>query len=255
MNFSERLRKSRKEKGFSQEELADRIGISRQAVSKWESGQSNPDTNNLIMLSELYGISLDVLLKGDQEKVEEITKVINRRFHYEYKSKRKVFGIPLVHINIGLGIYEAKGIIAMGNISRGLISLGIVSLGMLSFGVVAIGLISIASIAIGILGALGGIAIGTIAIGGVAMGVITLGGLSIGMYSVGGCSIASEIAIGNYARGHIAIGSSANGVRTIIDTSSNGNFANITAAQIENLIKEEYPKLWDPIVHFMTMFL
>lgn len=254
VNFSERLRRLRKEKGFSQEELGDRIGISRQAVSKWESGQSYPDTNNLIMLSELYGISLDILLKGNQEKVEEVAKGINRRFHYEYKSKRKFLGIPLVHINIGLGIYAAKGIIAIGNISKGLISLGIVSIGVLSFGVLALGMISIASIALGILVALGGIAIGTIAIGGLAMGVITLGGLSIGMYSLGGCSIASKIAIGDYASGHIAIGRTVKGVRTIIDTSPNGNFANITAAQIENLIKEEYPKLWNPIIHFMTMF-
>ncbi|PRR82107.1 helix-turn-helix domain-containing protein [Clostridium vincentii] len=256
MNFSERLRKLRKEKGFSQEELAGRLGISRQAVSKWESGQSNPDTNNLIMLSEVYGISLDFLLKENDEKVERADEIkeTNRRLHYEYESKRKAFGIPLVHINIGLGFYTARGIIAIGNISKGLISLGIVSLGVLSFGVLALGLISIASIALGILLALGGIAIGTIAIGGVAIGVVTIGGLSIGMYSVGGCSIASDIAIGNYARGHIAIGSTAKGVRTIIDTSANGNFANVTAVQVEKLINEEYPKLWEPIKDLMTMF-
>lgn len=256
MNFSERLRKLRKGKGFSQEELADRLGISRQAVSKWESGQSNPDTNNLIMLSEVYGISLDFLLKENEEKAEVVdgTKEINRRPHYEYKSKRRVFGIPLVHINIGVGIYTARGIIAIGNISKGLISLGIVSLGVLSCGVLSLGLVSIASIALGILVALGGIAIGSIAIGGVAIGVVTIGGLSIGMYSVGGCSIASEIAIGNYASGHIAIGSTAKGVKTIIDTSSNGNFADITAVQVEKLINEECPNLWKPIKDFMTMF-
>lgn len=253
VNFSERLRFLRKEKGFSQEELADKIGISRQAISKWESGQSNPDTNNLITLSELYGISLDILLKGNQEKAEEKIKEIDKRVHYEYKSKREIFGIPLVHVNIGVGLYTAKGIIAIGNISKGVISLGVVSLGMFSFGALALGLISIASISLGVL-ALGGIAIGIIALGGVAIGVVSLGGLSIGMYSIGGCSIASEIAIGDYANGHIAIGSTAKGVRTIIDTSSNGNFANITTGQVEHLINEEYPNLWGPIKNLMTMF-
>jgi transcriptional regulator with XRE-family HTH domain len=252
VSFSERLRKLRKEKGFSQEELADRIGISRQAVSKWESGQSNPDTNNLIILSELYGISLDVLLKGNEEKEEEITSGINRKFHYEYKSMRRVFGFPLVHINIGLGLYKAKGVIAIGNISKGLISLGIVSLGVISFGVLSLGLMSLASIALGLV-ALGGIAIGILAIGGVAIGIVSIGGLSIGMYSIGGCSIATEIAIGDYARGNIAIGSTAKGARTIIDTSINSDFANITSEQVEKLINEEYPNLWEPIKDLLAM--
>lgn len=57
-----RLAELRREKGLSQEELAERLNVSRQAVSKWERGESSPDTDNLIALAQLYGISLDVLL-------------------------------------------------------------------------------------------------------------------------------------------------------------------------------------------------
>ena len=62
-----RLYELRKEHGMSQEELADKIGVSRQAISKWERAESSPDTDNLIALAKLYDISLDQLL--DKEKV------------------------------------------------------------------------------------------------------------------------------------------------------------------------------------------
>ena len=52
----------RREQGWSQEELAIRLGVSRQAVSKWERAEASPDTDNLIALARLYGISLDQLL-------------------------------------------------------------------------------------------------------------------------------------------------------------------------------------------------
>lgn len=57
-----RLYELRKQKGYSQEELADKLGISRQAVSKWERAEASPDTDNLILLAKLYGVSLDELL-------------------------------------------------------------------------------------------------------------------------------------------------------------------------------------------------
>ena len=52
----------RKKHGLSQEELADKLGVSRQAVSKWERSEASPDTDNLIELAKLYDISLDELL-------------------------------------------------------------------------------------------------------------------------------------------------------------------------------------------------
>ncbi|XMB71867.1 helix-turn-helix domain-containing protein [Mycoplasmatota bacterium WC30] len=61
--FSEKLRELRKEQGLSQEDLANKLDISRQSVSKWELGVSMPDLDNVIKLSELFDISTDYLLK------------------------------------------------------------------------------------------------------------------------------------------------------------------------------------------------
>jgi len=63
--IADRLTECRKKAGYSQEELADAIGVSRQAVSKWERCESSPDTDNLIQLARLYHISLDELVNGD----------------------------------------------------------------------------------------------------------------------------------------------------------------------------------------------
>ena len=62
MTFGEKLQALRKAQGLSQEELAQRINVSRQALSKWESGASVPDTENVIALSRLFGVSTDYLL-------------------------------------------------------------------------------------------------------------------------------------------------------------------------------------------------
>ena len=62
IQIADRLVALRREQGWSQEELALRLGVSRQAVSKWERAEASPDTDNLIALARLYGISLDQLL-------------------------------------------------------------------------------------------------------------------------------------------------------------------------------------------------
>ena len=87
IEIADRLIKLRKKNGYSQEELADKLGLSRQAVSKWERAEASPDTDNLICLAKLYGVSLDELLSTDEdidtivkeqvkadEKVDEETK-------------------------------------------------------------------------------------------------------------------------------------------------------------------------------------
>ena len=61
MTFAQVLTRLRREKGLSQEQLADLMDISRQAVSKWEAGQSMPDLARLVALAELFGVSLDAL--------------------------------------------------------------------------------------------------------------------------------------------------------------------------------------------------
>ena len=64
MNMADRIQYLRKTKGLSQEELADKIGVSRQAVSKWESEQSTPDIEKIIMMSEIFEVTTDYILKG-----------------------------------------------------------------------------------------------------------------------------------------------------------------------------------------------
>lgn len=69
IEIANRLVALRKENGLSQEELASKIGISRQAVSKWERAEASPDTDNLILLARLYHISLDALLATDDDVI------------------------------------------------------------------------------------------------------------------------------------------------------------------------------------------
>lgn len=68
--MAKRFAQLRKQAGLSQEELAEKLGISRQAVSKWERAESSPDTDNLIALSRIYGISLDELVRTDSVDTE-----------------------------------------------------------------------------------------------------------------------------------------------------------------------------------------
>ena len=64
LKTANRLQQLRKENGYSQDALAEKLGLSRQAISKWERGESSPDTDNLIALAELYHMTLDLLI-GD----------------------------------------------------------------------------------------------------------------------------------------------------------------------------------------------
>ncbi|MDH6430444.1 transcriptional regulator with XRE-family HTH domain [Paenibacillus sp. PastH-3] len=63
MSFSEKLLQLRKEKGYSQEMLAEKLCTTRQAVSKWENGQGFPETEKLLMIGNLFEVSIDYLLK------------------------------------------------------------------------------------------------------------------------------------------------------------------------------------------------
>lgn len=71
MKLDEKLVRLRKEKGLTQLELAEAVKVSRQAVSKWESGGGMPSTENLMGLSELYGVSVDYLLNKEDRDPED----------------------------------------------------------------------------------------------------------------------------------------------------------------------------------------
>lgn len=72
MGFDNNLKKLRKEKNISQEQLAKKLNISRQAISKWESGKAYPDIDNLILLRNIFDISLDELIM--EEEVRDVEK-------------------------------------------------------------------------------------------------------------------------------------------------------------------------------------
>lgn len=74
MNIGDRIHSLRKSKGISQEELADKIGVSRQAVSKWESEQNTPDIEKVILLSDYFETTTDYLLKGTEPVKETGSK-------------------------------------------------------------------------------------------------------------------------------------------------------------------------------------
>ena len=69
-----RLYELRKKQGLSQEELAEKLGVSRQAVSKWERSEASPDTDNLIALAKIYDLTLDELIYGEKKEKNTITE-------------------------------------------------------------------------------------------------------------------------------------------------------------------------------------
>ena len=76
MNVGERIKKCRMDAGLSQEKLAEKLGVSRQAVTKWETGQSMPSTSNLFQLAEIFGTTVDFLTKKEITPTPQRERVI-----------------------------------------------------------------------------------------------------------------------------------------------------------------------------------
>lgn len=211
MDFSRRLYELRKASGLSQEGLADLLGVTRQAVQKWEAGTSRPDMDNLIALARYFNVSLDYLVTGQKPPVQESTTTVIHHYRvpwfYEYKSTRTLFGLPLVHIRLGgRGISVARGIFAVGNIAIGVFTLGGISLGALSLGGFSLGLLlALGGMAVGGV-AIGGCAVGLLALGGGAIGLLAGGGGAFGVYAAGGGAVGTQIAVGGSAVAPLAIG-------------------------------------------------
>ena len=249
MTFSEKIMGLRKARGLSQEELGYRLDVTRQTVSKWETGQTTPEMEKLIALSALFGVSIDELVGNGAEAKTEPLVVYPRAFHYEYKSERTLFGLPLVHVNVGMGLRRAKGIIAVGTIAQGVIAVGALSVGVISIGALCLGLLAFGAAGIGLLLAVGGLAVGSIAAGGIAVGLLAFGGLAFGVYALGGFACALRIAMGGFAQGHIAIGDAARGgfawekITQLTQTDY---------AKIRSTILEEYPHIWRWLLRIFT---
>lgn len=105
IEIANRLVNLRKSNHLSQEALAEKLGISRQAVSKWERAEASPDTDNLILLARLYHVSLDELLRTDEEI--PIGEENNTECDTEYPEEE---GIPEEKFFDGEGVSEEKNI-------------------------------------------------------------------------------------------------------------------------------------------------
>lgn len=93
MEIANQIKKYRNEKGYSQEELSERIFVSRQTISSWENGKSYPDIKSLLILSDIFNVSLENLVKGDVEKMKEIVKETDVK---KSKENSNIFFIFLV---------------------------------------------------------------------------------------------------------------------------------------------------------------
>ena len=95
MRFEEKIVELRKQKNLSQEELAEQLGVSRQAVSRWELGQTLPDIPNLLQLCELFRVSADYLVRGEEQAVTKsdqsaktLAKLSREREKSRYQARR-----------------------------------------------------------------------------------------------------------------------------------------------------------------------
>ncbi|MFC5732312.1 helix-turn-helix domain-containing protein [Cytobacillus gottheilii] len=105
MVFGEKLKMERKNKGWSQEELAEQLFVSRQSVSKWENGQNYPSIEIIIRLSDLFEISIDELLRSDEELTEKVIKDSKQLAHPKLKFLFDVvFLIGFVFLILKIGI-------------------------------------------------------------------------------------------------------------------------------------------------------
>ena len=218
MTLGEKIFRLRTEQGLSQETFGEKLGVSRQSVSKWETDQSVPELDKIVTISELFEVTTDYLLKETEEtygtakeeppRTEEYPQGayrIGRRPHYEYKSKKMIGNLPLVHINLGLGIHRAKGVIAIGAVAQGWLAIGYVAMGGICIGLVSLGLFAFAVLSFGLI-AFGSFSFGVISMGAFAFGIFSMGAVSIGQFAFGASAHGAQVAVGDAANGKIALG-------------------------------------------------
>ncbi|MGN0479215.1 MAG: helix-turn-helix domain-containing protein [Hominenteromicrobium sp.] len=212
--MGDKLSKLRKENNYTQEQLAGVLGVSRQAISKWESNLTYPETDKLIRISALFDCSLDYLLgdaaEEDRRSPDGAGGGLFRVYPRERKSERTVRGMPLWHIGrnargfIAVGLH-ARGVVAVGLRAEGVVSLGMLSVGVVSFGMLSLGLLAFGLLALGVLSA-GCFSVGVCAAGAVSLGIISCGAVAIGDFSVGALAVGKYFALGDHAQAGIALG-------------------------------------------------
>ena len=106
MTIADRIQSLRKTKGLSQEELADAVGVSRQAVSKWESEQATPDLDKVIIMSDVFDVTTDYLLKGiepiENENHKTMADVIDNKILTDKNGKRAKTALKWFLIGFGV---------------------------------------------------------------------------------------------------------------------------------------------------------
>lgn len=105
MKFNEKLIKLRKENAYSQEDLAEKLNVTRQTISKWESDQSKPDMETLITMSKLFNVSLEELT-NDESELNEATKVKNG-------NKKNTLKTVLIILLVIIGTISIIGFVTM----------------------------------------------------------------------------------------------------------------------------------------------
>ena len=111
MEFNNRLYQLRKQRGFSQEELAGRLNVSRQTVSKWEVGDSTPDMEKLAAMSELFDVSLDQLVlgkeapQGEIPAKSELVSIINEKVLTPDNKKKAKSALKIAAIIAGIVLF------------------------------------------------------------------------------------------------------------------------------------------------------
>ncbi len=114
IKLADRLVELRKENKLSQEALAEKLGLSRQAISKWERAEASPDTDNLIALAELYNVSLDTLLGNEEVKAtKELPKEKQPLTEKQEKGREYLKKTPIALL-IAIAVYVVGGIIIGG---------------------------------------------------------------------------------------------------------------------------------------------
>lgn len=245
MRFAENLMGLRRSRGWSQEDLGDRLGVSRQTVSKWETGQTTPELEKLVELAAVFDRSIDELV-GRETPGErlgspapvECFECPRGRVYYEYISPRRLWGLPLVHVRLGGGNRPVRGIVAVGNVAVGLVALGGIGVGVVSLAGLSVGLLALGGMALGAVSA-GGVALGLCAAGGVAMGQwLAIGGVAASnQLAVGGVALSHQLAVGKAAVGVIAVGTEADGALTF---ALDGDGAAIWQA-----VERQFPGMWE----------
>ncbi|WP_295104555.1 helix-turn-helix transcriptional regulator, partial [Ruminococcus sp.] len=128
MELCKTIRKLRTEKGWSQEMLAEKAYVSRQTVSNWENEKCYPDVHSLLILSDLFGVSLDELIKGD---VETMKKTVNEKDAKTLKISQWCGVLGLVAMMLTTAIFENCG--EVGRVIGAVLAGGLAVLTFLSF--------------------------------------------------------------------------------------------------------------------------